>query len=108
MSPRSARWSDATKFEQNNANAKDLIQNGRILITGASLSLLSFRHLSVLAQGRLISYINIYIFAGAIYRFLFSLSAAGVSSLEVKYDIFGNADERIWQKHLDQYSTHDR
>ena len=41
------------------ANAKDLLQSGRIYIKVASLSLVSFRHLSVLARGRLISYINI-------------------------------------------------
>ena len=40
------------------------------------------------------------------YSFLSSLSAAGVSSLEVKYGIFGNGDEGTWQKHLEWYSQH--
>ena len=42
------------------ANVKDLIQSWRIWIRVASLSLVSFRHLSVLVWGQFISYINIY------------------------------------------------
>ena len=42
------------------ANAKDLIQSRRIQIRVASLSLVSFRSLSVLSAGRLISNINLY------------------------------------------------
>ena len=55
------------------ANAKDLVQNGKILIRVASLSLVCFRHLSILARGQLISFINIYHrFAGALYHTNFS------------------------------------
>ena len=55
------------------ANAKDLVQNGKILIRVTSLSLVCFRHLSILARGQLISFINIYhLFAGAVYHVNFS------------------------------------
>ena len=63
------------------ANVKDLIQSWRIWIRVASLSLVSFRHLSVLVWGRFISYINIYIiFVSSIvsYHFLSSLERAGI------------------------------
>ena len=47
-------------------NAKDLTQSWRIYIRVASLSLVSFRHLSVLLRGWLITYMNIYhLFADA-------------------------------------------
>ena len=43
-----------------------------------------------------------------IYHIIFSPFGrwAGVSSLEVKYDIFRYGDERTWRKHPDKYSQH--
>ena len=35
------------------------------------------------------------------YRLLSNLSASEVLSLEMKYDIFKNRDEKTWQKHLE-------
>ena len=59
------------------ANAKELIQSERIKIRVASLSLVCFPDLSVLARVRLISCFNIYdLFAGA-YIILLSLSSYG-------------------------------
>ena len=87
------------------ANTKDLIQSRRIYIRAASLSLVSFLHLSVMSQGRLISYINIYnLLAGRQYIISFSLQFCvwlEFSSLEVKYDIFTYRDEETWQKKPD-------
>ena len=73
-------------------SVKDLIQSRRILIRVASLSLVFFRHLSVLSRDQLISYINIYrLFVGRQYILWFSLQFCvwlEFLSLEVKYDIF--------------------
>ena len=89
-------------------NANDLIQNGGIYITVASLSLVSFRHFSVLDQGRLTlhQYISSFREPNISYHFFSSLSATWVLPLEVKYDIFRNGDEGTWQKHLEWYSQH--
>ena len=67
---------------------------------------MSFRRLLVLARGRLIPYIYIcHLFAGTVYHIVFSpvCRLAGVSSLEMIYDIFRNGDEGTWQKHLEYY-----
>ena len=93
------------------ANAKDLIQYGRILIRKASLSLVSFRHCRFWSLGWIISYINIYhLFEGQHYiiRFLSSSCQLGSSSLEVKYDRFRNRNEGTWQKPLIILTTKDR
>ena len=76
------------------ANAKKLLQSGKSYIEVAFISLVPFRHLSFLDRGRLISCINISSFrrSNISYRFLSNFSAAGVSSLRVKYDIFVNQD----------------
>ena len=63
------------------ANSKNVIQSKRILIWVASLSLVSFLHLSVLWSGRLTSYIKIYhLFVTQIYHINFS----PVSELEFR------------------------
>ena len=66
------------------------------------LSLVSFRHLSALQRGRLISYIH-HFCRLPIYHIVFSqvCRRSGVSSLEVKYDIFRHRDEGTWQRHPD-------
>ena len=58
-------------------NANDLIQNGGIYITVASLSLVSFRNFSVLDQGRLTlhQYISSFREPNISYHFFSSLSA---------------------------------
>ena len=80
------------------ANAKDLIQSRRVYIRVASLSLISFCHLSVFSLGQLISYINLYQLFTEHYTILFSLQfrVGWVSSLEVKYGIFRYRDEGTW------------
>ena len=80
------------------ADAKDLIQSRRIYIRVASLYLLSLRHLSPLLGCRRISYINIdHLFTSTVYQIIFSpvCQPARVSSSEVKYDIFRNADGNL-------------
>ena len=76
-STKKARRSDATKLDLLYANAKDLIQNGKIYIRVAFSSLVSFHHLTVCWAA---DYINIYIFAEP-YIMPFSLQSvlAGVS-----------------------------
>ena len=57
------------------------------------------------------SYINIYLlYADDIIsnRFLSSLEWSGVSSLEVKHDIFGQGDDGTWQNPLAILTTKDR
>ena len=68
----------------------------------ASLSLVSFRHLSALARNWLMSYININISLPVHLssRFLSSYRWPGTLSLEVKYDRIKNWDEGTWQKCL--------
>ena len=76
------------------ANVKDLIQSWRIWIRVASLSLVSFRHLSVLVWGWLMSYINIYLlYADDIIsnRFLSSLEWSGVF-------VFGSETWHFWTR----------
>ena len=66
----------------------------------ASLSLVSFCHLSALGQDWLISCIIIYhLLWSALYHIAFSPVCCGLefSSLEVKYDIFRYGDEGTWQ-----------
>ena len=55
------------------ANSKDLIQSGRIQIRVASLSLVSFRHLSVCWVAHIYLYQYISIFCGTIYHIVLSL-----------------------------------
>ena len=56
------------------ANAKKLLQSGKIYIRIAFISLVPFRHFSFLDRSRLISYIYLYHhFAGAIYDIVFHL-----------------------------------
>ena len=78
----------------------------------ASLSLVSFHHLSALSQGRLISYINIYITISwsTLYHIIFFPISGQLefSSLEVKYDKFKNGDEWTLQKPLVILATKDR
>ena len=104
-STRRARWSGCCNVQSQQtglfyAIAKDLIQSWRILIRVASLSLVSFRHLSVKARGRIISYINVYhLFASSNYiSIVFSpvVRRARVSTLEVKCDIFSYGNAGTW------------
>ena len=63
-------------------------------------------------HGRLISYINIYhLCTGFQYTISFSLQfcrPAGVMSLEVKYDRFGNGEKGTWQRPIAILTTKDR
>ena len=91
-----------------NRSGMNLIQNWRIYIRAASLSLVFFRQLSALGRGRLISYIIIYLLRSTLYDIVFSPVCCGLEFLflEVKYDIFGYGNEETWQKHPDKYSQH--
>ena len=91
-----------------NRPVKNLIQNWRIYIRVASLSLVFFCQLSALGRGRLISYIIIYLLRNTLYDIVFSPVCCGLEflSLEVKYGIFGYGNEETRQKHPDKYSQH--
>ena len=72
------------------ANAKKLLESGKSYIEVAFISLVPFRHLSFLDRGRLISYINIYIyhpFAGATYHIVF-------------YPICRRLEFRLWGRNM--------
>ena len=84
------------------ANPKNLIQSGRIWIRVASLSLVSFCHLSVLDQGQLIYYVNVYHLSLEQYIISFSIQFVSCWSFIFgeEYDIFRNGDKGAWKKHL--------
>ena len=97
----SLEWCYYLQLEQTDflyGNAKDLIQSRSIKIRVASLSLVSFCHLSVLSVADVYP-ISIYIISPVSCSLEFS-------PLEVKYDIFRDWDEGTWQKHPRKYLQH--